>query len=118
MVTEKIKSCPNITVVPGEVTDLPEGEVLVASGPLTSDALADRLRELLGADTALHFYDAAAPLIAAGSVDMAKLPVDNTDTFQQWLLEHFEDHGDTVMEETPRSARTKSKRTPGATWSN
>ncbi len=70
MVTEKIRSCPNITVVPGEVTDLPEGEVLVASGPLTSDALAQRLQELLGADTALHFYDAAAPLIAADSVDM------------------------------------------------
>jgi len=70
MVTEKIRSCPNITVVSGEVTDLPEGEVLVASGPLTSDALAQRLQELLGADTALHFYDAAAPLIAADSVDM------------------------------------------------
>lgn len=70
MVTEKLRSHPNITIVPGEVTELPEGEVLVASGPLTSDALAERLKALLGEDTALHFYDAAAPLIAADSVDM------------------------------------------------
>ncbi len=70
MVTEKIRSCPGITVIPTEVTELPEGEVLVASGPLTSDALARRLGALLGADTDLHFYDAAAPLIAADSVDM------------------------------------------------
>ena len=70
MVTEKIRSCPGITVIPAEVTELPEGEVLVASGPLTSDALAQRLSTLLGADTDLHFYDAAAPLIAADSVDM------------------------------------------------
>ena len=70
MVTEKIRSCPGITVIPTEVTELPEGEVLVASGPLTSDALAQRLGALLGADTNLHFYDAAAPLIAADSVDM------------------------------------------------
>ena len=70
MVTEKIRSCPGITVIPAEVTELPEGEVLVASGPLTSDTLAQRLGALLGADTDLHFYDAAAPLIAADSVDM------------------------------------------------
>lgn len=70
LVTERIKACPNITVVPGEVTELPEGEVLVASGPLTSDVLAECLQSLLGTDTALHFYDAAAPLIAADSVDM------------------------------------------------
>ena len=70
MVTEQVRSHPRITVVPGEVTELPEGEVVVASGPLTSDALAERLQELLGADTALHFYDAAAPLVTAESVDM------------------------------------------------
>ena len=52
------------------MTDIPEGEVVVASGPLTSDALADRLQALLGADSALHFYDAAAPLVSAGSVDL------------------------------------------------
>ncbi len=73
MVTEKIRSHPNITVTEGEVTDIPaEGDVVVASGPLTSDALADRLQSLLGEETALHFYDAAAPLVSAASVDMDK----------------------------------------------
>ena len=72
LVTERIRSHPNITVVAGEVTELPEGEVVVASGPLTSDALARRLAELLGEDSALHFFDAAAPLVAADSVDMDK----------------------------------------------
>ena len=71
LVTERVKSHPLITVVPGEVTDLPEGEVVVASGPLTSDALADRLLSMLGGeDSALHFFDAAAPLVSFDSVDM------------------------------------------------
>ena len=72
MVTDQVRSHPRITVVPGEVTEIPEGEVVIASGPLTSDALAERLQDLLGADTALHFYDAAAPLVTAESVDMDK----------------------------------------------
>ena len=72
MVTERVKSHPNITVIPGEVTDIPDGEVVIASGPLTSDALAERLQELLGEDSDLHFYDAAAPLVSAESVDMDK----------------------------------------------
>ena len=71
-VTERIRSHPGITVVPGEVTEIPEGEVVIASGPLTSDALAQRLQALLGAGTDLHFFDAAAPLVAAESVDMDK----------------------------------------------
>ncbi len=72
LVTERLQNHPNITVVPGEVTDLPEGEVVVASGPLTSDALAERLQALLGDGSALHFYDAAAPLVSAESIDMEK----------------------------------------------
>ena len=72
LVTEKVKSHPNITVIPGEVTDIPDGEVVIASGPLTSDALAERLQTLLGEDSDLHFYDAAAPLVSAESVDMDK----------------------------------------------
>ena len=72
LVTERIAEHPNITVVPGEVTELPEGEVVIASGPLTSDALAERLQTLLGDDSALHFYDAAAPLVSAESIDMEK----------------------------------------------
>ena len=70
LVTEKIRSHPNITVVPGEVTEIPEGEVIIASGPLTSDALAEKLQGLLGEHSDLHFFDAAAPLVSAESVDM------------------------------------------------
>ena len=72
LVTERLAGHPNIAIVPGEVTDIPGGEVVVASGPLTSDALAERLQALLGDDSALHFYDAAAPLISAGSIDMER----------------------------------------------
>ena len=71
LVTEKVKNHPRITVVPGEVTEIPaEGDVIIASGPLTSDALAEQLQKLLGQNTDLHFYDAAAPLVSAESVDM------------------------------------------------
>lgn len=70
MVTREVCSHPHITVVPGEVTELPQGEVVVASGPLTSDALADKLAALSGADAPLHFFDAAAPLVSFESVDM------------------------------------------------
>jgi len=72
MVTEKIRSHPRITVVPGEVTEIPEGEVVIASGHLTSDALAETLQGLLGENSDLHFFDAAAPLVSAESVDMEK----------------------------------------------
>ena len=48
LVTEKIRSHPNITVVPGEVTAIPEGNVIIASGPLTSDALAAAIAEKIG----------------------------------------------------------------------
>ena len=70
MVTEEIRKHPNITVVPGEVTEIPAGEVVIASGPLTSDALADSLCKLFGEGNTLNFYDAAAPLVSFDSVDM------------------------------------------------
>ena len=70
MVTEELRGHPRVTVVPGEVTEIPEGNVVVASGPLTSDALASRLQELFGQGNTLHFFDAAAPLVAFDSVDM------------------------------------------------
>ena len=70
LVTEKIRSHPNITVVAEEVTDIPEGDVVIASGPLTSDPLADAIAEKLGGGTTLNFFDAAAPLVACDSVDM------------------------------------------------
>ena len=69
MVTEKIRSHPNITVIEEEVTEVPEGPVIIASGPLTSDALSDAIGRYFGADY-LHFFDAAAPLVTAESIDM------------------------------------------------
>ena len=69
MVTAKIRSHPNITVVEEEVTSVPEGPVIIATGPLTSDALSDAIGAYFGQDY-LHFFDAAAPLVTAESVDM------------------------------------------------
>ena len=68
-VTEKIKNHPNIEVVYGEVTEIPEGRVVIASGPLTSDTLFDAIHAKVGGDF-LHFYDAAAPIVTAESIDM------------------------------------------------
>ncbi len=71
-ITEKIKSDPNIEVVTGEVTELPdEGIVIVATGPLTSDALAESLRKKFGGT--LSFFDAVAPIVAADSIDMDRV---------------------------------------------
>ena len=70
MVTESVLSHPNITMIPGEVTDIPEGDVVIASGPLTSDPLADAIAAKLGGGNTLNFFDAAAPLVAFESVDM------------------------------------------------
>ena len=71
-VTNAIRNHPNITVVDGEVTELPEGEVIVATGPLTSDALAEHLLRVFGENSTLNFFDAAAPLVTAESIDMEK----------------------------------------------
>ena len=70
MVTEKIRSHPRITVVEEEVTQVPEGPVILATGPLTSDALSQAIGEYLGETGYLHFFDAAAPLVTAESIDM------------------------------------------------
>ena len=71
-ITEKIKSDPNIEIVTGEVTELPsEGIVIVATGPLTSDALAESLRQKFGGT--LSFFDAVAPIVAADSIDMNRV---------------------------------------------
>ncbi|MBR2936932.1 MAG: methylenetetrahydrofolate--tRNA-(uracil(54)-C(5))-methyltransferase (FADH(2)-oxidizing) TrmFO [Oscillospiraceae bacterium] len=69
LVTEKIRNHPNITVIEGEVTQVPEGPVIVATGPLTSDTLSKSIGEYFGSDY-LHFFDAAAPLVTADSIDM------------------------------------------------
>ena len=71
-ITEKIKSDQNIEIVTGEVTELPsEGIVIVATGPLTSDALAESLRQKFGGT--LSFFDAVAPIVAADSIDMNRV---------------------------------------------
>ena len=70
MVTEKIKNHPNITVISQEVTEVPEGPVIIATGPLTSDALSDAIGKYFGQTDHLHFFDAAAPLVTAESIDM------------------------------------------------
>ncbi len=71
-ITEKIESDPNIEIVKGEVTDIPaEGVVIFATGPLTSDILAEKLREKFGGT--LSFYDAVAPIVSADSLDYEKV---------------------------------------------
>ena len=69
LVTERIRENPLITVVNQEVTQVPEGPVIIATGPLTSDPLSKAIGEYFGAEY-LHFFDAAAPLVTAESVDM------------------------------------------------
>jgi len=71
LVTEKLRSHPNITVREEEVTQVPEGPVIIATGPLTSDALSDAIGAYFGKNY-LHFFDAAAPLVTLESVDMDK----------------------------------------------
>ena len=70
-ITDAIRNHPNITVREGEVTQVPaEGQVIVASGPLTSDALAESIAQHFPDSGYLHFYDAAAPLVTFESIDM------------------------------------------------
>ena len=69
MITQKLRSHPNVTVREEEVTQVPEGPVIIATGPLTSDALSQAIGEYFGTGY-LHFFDAAAPLVTYDSVDM------------------------------------------------
>ena len=69
LVTEKIRNHPNITVISQEITEVPQGPVIIATGPLTSDAMSEAIGQYFG-ETYLHFFDAAAPLVTAESVDM------------------------------------------------
>ncbi|WP_370519512.1 FADH(2)-oxidizing methylenetetrahydrofolate--tRNA-(uracil(54)-C(5))-methyltransferase TrmFO [Listeria sp. PSOL-1] len=71
-VTEKVKKHPLVTVYTEEVTNIPEGPTIIATGPLTSEILAEQIKSLTGEDD-LYFYDAAAPIIAKESIDMEKV---------------------------------------------
>ena len=68
-ITDKLAAHPNVEIVTEEATDIPDGEVVIATGPLSSDAIAERIAALCpGSD--LHFYDAVAPIVTLESVDM------------------------------------------------
>ena len=68
-ITEKLENNENIELVRAEASDIPEGEVIIATGPLSSDAIAARIAQLCP-DSDLHFYDAVAPIVTLESVDM------------------------------------------------
>lgn len=70
MVTEKIKAHEKITIVEDEVTEIPDGNVIIATGPLTSDKLAESIHDICG--EYLYFHDAAAPIVTFDSLDMKK----------------------------------------------
>jgi methylenetetrahydrofolate--tRNA-(uracil-5-)-methyltransferase len=70
-VTAKISSHPLIEIIGGEVTELPEGMTIIATGPLTSGAMAEVIRGLCG--EGLSFYDAAAPIVTFDSLDKERV---------------------------------------------
>ena len=69
LITRNVENNENITVIREEVTEIPDGIVIVAAGPLVSETLAKKIGDLLGNDF-LSFYDAAAPIVTADSIDM------------------------------------------------
>jgi methylenetetrahydrofolate--tRNA-(uracil-5-)-methyltransferase len=71
-VTEQVKNHPNVMVINEEVTEIPNGPTIIATGPLTSEALSSSLRNITGEDY-LYFYDAAAPIIEKESINMDKV---------------------------------------------
>ena len=71
-ITDELRAETNIEIVSAELSDFPKGECIIATGPLTSEALIPAIAAKCPQDDFLHFYDAAAPLIAFDSVDMSK----------------------------------------------
>ncbi len=72
-VTREVSNHPLVEVIREEITDLPEDEItIIATGPLTSDKLAEKIHEFNGAD-GFYFYDAAAPIIDANSINFDKV---------------------------------------------
>ena len=68
-ITDKLENCPNVEIVHAEATEIPDGEVVIATGPLSSDAIAEKIAALCP-ESDLHFYDAVAPIVTLESVDM------------------------------------------------
>jgi methylenetetrahydrofolate--tRNA-(uracil-5-)-methyltransferase len=71
-VTEQVKNHPNITVINEEMKEIPEGITVIATGPLTSEALSNQLLHITGEEY-LYFYDAAAPIVEKESINMDKV---------------------------------------------
>lgn len=72
LVTQRLRSHPNITVESREVTEVPQGPVIIATGPLTSEAMSEAIGRYFGNAEYLHFFDAAAPLVTFDSIDMSR----------------------------------------------
>ena len=72
LVTRRLREHPLVSIVSDEVTQVPPGPVIIATGPLTSDGLSDAIAAYFGQQEYLHFFDAAAPLVTFSSVDMAE----------------------------------------------
>lgn len=71
-ITKRIKAHPNIEIIEKELTSIPEeGYVIIATGPLTSDALSQEIQKIIGAET-LHFFDACSPIVEKDSIDFTK----------------------------------------------
>ena len=68
-ITETLEQHPNVEIIRKEALDIPDGEVVIATGPLSSDAIAEKIAALCP-DSDLHFYDAVAPIVTLDSVDM------------------------------------------------
>ena len=69
-ITDALTNCKNVEIVNQEATDIPDGETVIATGPLSSDAIADKIAKLCPEEQ-LHFYDAVAPIVTMDSVDMS-----------------------------------------------
>ena len=99
-VDDAIRKHPRITCVQKETTDIPQGDVIIATGPLTSDSLSEAILGLDGLST-LHFYDAAAPIVTAESLDREKV-------FEMSRYDRGADYLNCPMDEPTYMAFTKA----------
>ncbi len=99
-ITNAVKNHPLITVDSREADEIPDGPVIIATGPLTSDAMAEAIMQLPGM-TALHFYDAAAPIVTLESIDMEKV-------FRQSRYDRGDDYLNCPMDQAQYDAFIKA----------
>jgi methylenetetrahydrofolate--tRNA-(uracil-5-)-methyltransferase len=103
IVTDFVTGHPNITLRRDEITEIPAGPAIIATGPLTSDALTHHIAALLGASS-LAFYDAIAPIVSRDSIDIGDIG-DTRDTGDTGHAGHARDMGDTSDMGDTRDAR-------------